>query len=149
MTATVHALVGGAVAASIQNPAAGILISAASHPLLDLIPHWDFGWGWRKKTKKLLFLEAAFDLSLGFILAYFLFGQFMQNFWYFLACVFVSELWDILETPYWFLNWRFPPFSTIYNIQSKMQGKTKTMFGGILTQLATVLTLLVILSVLH
>jgi hypothetical protein len=146
MTATAHALVGGALAASVNNPTAGILISAASHPLLDMIPHWDFGWGWRKKTKRLLFLEGVFDLSLGILLSYLLFGQFVHNFWYFAACIFAAEVWDLLEIPYWFLSWKFPPFSTIYNFQYKVQGKTKTMFGGILTQVATVTGIIILLQ---
>src|SRR4030088_1893055 len=92
MTATAHAIVGGAVAASVQNPVLGLTISAASHPFLDMVPHWDFGWGWRKKTKLLLFAEAAGDLILGFVLAYLVFGQFVTNFWYFFACVFAAEV---------------------------------------------------------
>ncbi len=138
MTATAHALIGGAIAASIDNPVLGLTLSAASHPLLDMIPHWDFGWGWRKKSKIKLFLQASFDLILGGVLAYILFGQ-NVNFWYFWGCVFVSEMWDIAEAPYWFFGWRFPPFSWIYNIQSRMQGKTKTMAAGILTQIASFL----------
>jgi hypothetical protein len=146
MTATAHALVGGAIAASVHNPALGITLSAASHPFLDMIPHWDFGWGWREKTKIKLFIEAAGDLILGFIIAYFLFGQFVPNFWYFAACVFVSEMWDMAEAPYWFLNWKFPPFSWIYSIQSKMQGKTKTMEMGIATQVVTIVLLVFVLQ---
>jgi hypothetical protein len=146
MTATAHALVGGAIAASVPDPALGITLSAISHPILDIIPHWDFGWGWRKKTKIKLFMEAIGDLVLGFILAYFLFGQFTHNFWYFTACVFVSEVWDMLEAPYWFLHWRFPPFSWIYNLQSNLQGKTKTMEMGILTQVATVVVAVFLLQ---
>lgn len=145
MTATAHALVGGAIAASVQNPILGITLSAISHPLLDLIPHWDFGWGWKKKSKITLFLQASFDLMLGITLAYFLFGRGVEL-WYFLACLFVAEVWDMLEAPYWFLNWRFAPFSWIYNFQSKMQGKTKTIYGGIITQVATVIFLVIFLQ---
>ncbi len=140
MTATAHALVGGAIASSIHNPALGLALSAASHPLLDTIPHWDFGWGWRDKSKIRLFLEASFDLLLGAVLAYILFGA-NVNFWYFWGCVFVSEMWDIAECPYWFFGWRFPPFSWIYNIQSKMQGRAKTVQIGILTQVASFLVI--------
>jgi hypothetical protein len=147
MTATAHALVGGAIAASIQNPAIGITLSAISHPILDIIPHWDFGWGWRKKTKLKLFIEAAGDLIIGFVLAYLLFGQFTNNFWYFFTCVFVSEAWDMLEAPYWFLHWRFPPFSWIYKIQSSIQGKTKTVEMGIITQVATVIMAIFLLQI--
>ena len=146
MTATAHALVGGAIAASVQNPALGLSLSAISHPLLDTIPHWDFGWGWRQKSKLLLFTESVFDLSLGFVLAYLLFGQHV-NFWYFLACVFVSEVWDILEAPYWFFGWKFFPFGIIYKIQSQMQGRAKTMELGILTQVATVVLIVLVLQI--
>jgi hypothetical protein len=146
MTATAHALVGGAIAASVPDPVLGITLSAVSHPILDMIPHWDFGWGWRNKTKTKLFIEALGDLLLGFVLAYFLFGQFINNFWYFFACVLVSEIWDILEAPYWFLHWRFPPFSWIYQIQSTIQGKTKTVEMGIITQIVTILAVFFILQ---
>lgn len=145
MTATAHALVGGAIAASVQNPPLGIALSAASHPLLDMIPHWDFGWGWKKKTKLKLFLQAGLDLGVGVILAYLIFGQFVHNLWYFLACVLASEVWDMMEAPFWFLNWKFPPFSTIYNIQSKMQGKARLPWG-ILTQVATVMVVVFLLQ---
>lgn len=139
MTATAHALVGGAIAASVHNQPLGLALSAASHPLLDLIPHWDFGWGWRKKSKLTLFAQSVFDLGLGFLLAYLIFGRFIDNFWYFLGCVFVSEMWDMAEAPYWFFNWRFPPFSWIYNIQSRMQGRASSITMGILTQVASFL----------
>lgn len=149
MTATAHALVGGAIAASLpNNPGLGITLAAASHPILDMIPHWDFGWGWRKKTKGKLFLQAAFDLMLGFILAYFLFGQNIP-FWYFLSVVLASEIWDILEAPYWFFGWKFPPFGLIYKIQSSMQGKTKTMQMGILNQVLTVTGIVLVLRLFH
>jgi hypothetical protein len=146
MTATAHALVGGAVAAFVKDPLIGIPLSAISHPLLDMIPHWDFGWGWREKTKKRLFIEASSDLILGTILAFLFFGPFVENWWYLLACIFVSEMWDMAEAPYWFLGWKFPPFSWIYAIQSRMQGKTKTVWGGIVTQVVSVVAIVLVLG---
>lgn len=144
MTATAHALVGGAIAYSIQNPALGITLSFLSHPVLDFIPHWDFGWGWRKKTKLKLFCEASLDAVLGIFVSYLLFGQYM-NFYYFIACVMSSLLWDLLEIPYWFFNWRFVPFSTLHSIQHHIQGKAKLPWG-ILTQIVTVGIFIVILQ---
>ena len=41
MTATAHALVGGALAAAIKDPVLGISLSLLSHPFLDMIPHGD------------------------------------------------------------------------------------------------------------
>ena len=140
MTATAHALVGGAIAYSVQNPALGIPLSLLSHPVLDMIPHWDFGWGWRKKTKLKLFCEASLDLTVGIVASYAVFGQFI-NIYYFLACVLGSILWDLLEIPYW----RFFPFSTLHSIQHHIQGRAKLPWG-ILTQVVTVGIFIIILQ---
>lgn len=147
MTATAHALIGGAIGASVQNPVLGLTLSAVSHPLVDMIPHWDAGWGWREKTKVRLFLEGCFDLGLGCVLAYLLFYNPSVNFIYFALCIFVSVGWDIAETPYWFLRWKFFPFGLIYKIQSKIQGKAAPPWG-ILTQIATVIIVVLTLQLL-
>lgn len=144
MTATAHALVGGAIAASIQNPALGIPLAFISHPLLDAIPHWDFGDKWRTKPKIRLFAETAADTIFGVALSYLIFGQNIPL-WYFGICVFVSEVWDLIESPYWFLNWKFFPFSHVYKVQSKMQGRAKLPLG-IITQIVTVVGITVLLQ---
>lgn len=145
MTATAHALVGGAIAYSINNPALGVTLAFASHPLLDFIPHWDFGWGWRNKSKIKLFTQASVDLVVGIALSYLLFGQFI-NFYYYLACLLGAVLWDLLEIPYWFFGWRFFPFSTLHNIQHHIQGKAKLPWG-VLTQVVTVAVIVFILQI--
>lgn len=145
MTATAHALVGGTIAASVYDPILGITLAAISHPLLDMVPHWDFGWGWKKKTKIKLLLESLFDLGLGCLLVYLLFGSLVPT-WYLIAAVFVSEMWDMAEAPYWFLNWRFPPFSWIYKIQSRTQGRTASIYTGILTQVVSVVAIYFLLQ---
>ncbi len=147
MTATAHALVGGAIAASISNPAIGLPIACLSHPILDMIPHWDFGIGWRGKNKVTLFLESAMDLTVGIFLAYLLFGK-NVNLVYFLSCIFFSEIWDILMMPYLLFNWKFAPFSTVYTLQHKIQGKAKLPFG-ILTQAVSVIGVVLILRAFH
>ena len=136
MTATAHALVGGAIAAAISNPAVGIPLAFASHPILDMIPHWDLGMGWRKKNKLTLFLESSLDLLLGIVLAYFLFGKSIEPF-YFLICIFASEIWDIMMMPYILWRWK-TPFSTFYTFQHKIQSNIKLPWG-ILTQVGTVI----------
>lgn len=144
MTATAHALVGGAIAASVNNPALGLTLATISHPILDKIPHWDVGWGWRKKSKLRFFLESITDLGIGVISSYFIFGQNLNPL-YFWGAVFLSESWDILEAPYWFFRWKFPPFGIIYQIQSKMQGKAALPWG-ILTQIAAVIITVLLLK---
>lgn len=139
MTATAHALVGGAIAASISNPAIALPLASLSHPILDMIPHWDFGIGWRGKNKVTLFTESVLDLVVGILLAFFIFGKNVDPI-YFLTCIFFSEIWDILMMPYLLFKWKFPPFSTAYNLQHKIQKHTKLTFlpWGVLTQALTV-----------
>ncbi len=152
MTLTAHALVAGAIASASPNPYIGVTLSAASHPFLDLIPHWDEGWGWRNKTKLRLFLEVGFDFLVGCILTYLLFIRnpfFATNLdiRYLAACVLASISWDLLEAPYLLLGWKVPPFTTVYKIQHHMQGKARLPWG-IITQVATVALVIFVLQVL-
>lgn len=147
MTATAHALVGGAIAASIQNPAIGLPLAAASHPLLDMIPHWDFGIGWKKKTKVLIFTQSILDLGLGLLLTYLIFGSRVE-FLYLASAVFLSEVWDILMMPYLLLKSKRQPFYLFYKVQSELN-KNIRLPWGILTQVGTVIGVVLILQNLH
>jgi hypothetical protein len=147
MTATAHALVGGAIAAAVPDPVLGLSLSFASHPFLDMIPHWDLGLGWRLKNKFTLFLESSLDLLVGILLAYLIFGK-AVNPVYFLACIFASEIWDILMMPYLLLAWKFPPFSTVYKFQHGIQSNVRLPWG-ILTQAATVYATVLLLRFAH
>ncbi|MBI2196948.1 hypothetical protein HYU45_05065 [Candidatus Daviesbacteria bacterium] len=147
MTATAHAIIGGAIAASVPNPAIGIPLAALSHPIADMIPHWDFGVGWKKKGKTILFLESFADLSFGVALAFLLFGN-STNPLYLFLCIFMSESWDLLQMPYLLFNWKFPPFSTFYKFGHKTNGKAK-MLWGIITQVASVTGLVLVLRAIH
>lgn len=150
MTITAHILVGGAIASAVPNPYIGIPLSLVSHHLLDIIPHWDEGWGWRQKPKLRLFAESFFDLALGLGVGYLMFVQsgffgLKTNLNYFLICSFFAIAADLMEAPYLFLNWKFPPFSTFYNIQHQLQGKARLPWG-VLTQVATVGAVVLVLK---
>ena len=147
MTATAHALIGGAIAASIPNPAISLPLIALSHPIADMIPHWDFGFNWRQKPKMTLFAQCCADLGVGLILSYLLFGRNL-DFWYFLFAVTLSEAWDIIQVPYWFFDWKFPPFSTFYNVSHQINSKAQLPWG-VLTQAATVGGLVFALRFIH
>lgn len=136
MTATAHALVGGAIAASISNPSIGLPLAAISHPILDMIPHWDFGLGWKKKSKFLLFVQASFDLIFGIFVTYLFFGK-TTDILYLMSAIFLSEVWDILQMPYLLFGWKFFPFKAFYNFGHDINGKAKLPWG-IITQAATV-----------
>lgn len=148
MTATAHALIGGAIAASTTgNPALGITLSAISHPIADMIPHWDFGVGWKKKSKVILLFQSSADLVFGVTLAFLLFGNTTDRL-YLLICIFMSESWDLLQMPYLLFNWKFPPFSTFHKFGHRTNGKAK-MPWGIITQVASVTGLVLALRVIH
>lgn len=147
MTATAHALIGGAIASSLSNPALGISLAAISHPIVDMIPHWDFGVDWKKKSKALLFFQSAGDFIFGVVITFLIFGN-TTNKLYLLICVLISESWDILQAPYWLFDWKFFPFSTFYEF-GHQTGKKATMLWGILTQAATVAGLVLVLRYIH
>lgn len=147
MTATAHALIGGAIAASVPNPVLGITLSALSHPVADMIPHWDFGWGWKKKSKVLLFLQSSADLIFGVVLAYILFGKTTNHLYLFMS-IFISESWDLIQAPYWLFGWKFFPFSTFYHFGQATNGKAK-MPWGIVTQVASVTGLVLAFRILR
>lgn len=147
MTATAHALVGGAIAASIPDPVLGITLAVASHPFLDMIPHWDFGRGWRDKSKTHFLAEGIFDMSLGLVVSYLIFGRGVNPI-YFFGAVFAALFFDLMMTPYWFLNWKFPPFSWAYSFGS-MSNINARLPWGILNQAIAVLGIVLVLRVLH
>lgn len=147
MTATTHALIGGAIASAVPNPTLGITLSAISHPIVDLIPHWDFGVSWKKKSKVLLFFQSSADLIFGVVLTFMIFGSATDRL-YLLICILISESWDILQMPCLLFNWKFLPFSAFYNFGHQINSKVKLPWG-ILTQVATVTGLILILRVLH
>lgn len=148
MTATAHALIGGAIAASTpNNPALGITLAAISHPVLDFIPHWDFGAGWRKKNKLVLFSQAMADVIFGLVVTYLFFGS-VTNPLYLAICILISLSWDILQAPYWIFGWKFFPFSTFYKVQHEINKKAKLPWG-VLTQAVTVTGVVLALRTIH
>lgn len=147
MTATAHALIGGAIAASIANPTIGLPLAALSHPIADMIPHWDFGWGWKKKSKFKLFVQSSLDLVFGLVVTFLIFGRTTDSL-YLISAIFLSEVWDLLQMPYLLWGWNFFPFKTFYNFQHDINGKAKLPWG-ILTQAVTVGGLMLTLRFVH
>lgn len=136
MTATAHALVGGAIAAFVKDPVLGVTLAATSHPILDSIPHWDFAANWRSKHKLVFLAQAVGDFVIGLLIAWLLFHS-LTSIGYLFTCIFAATVWDMMEVPYWFWDWRFPPFSWSHNIQSHLQGKARLPWGAI-SQVVTV-----------
>lgn len=148
MTATAHALVGGVIAAALpNNPVLGITLSALSHPILDMVPHWDFGRGWKQKSRTLLFFQASADLIFGIVVTFIFFGKTTNNL-YLLLSILISESWDIIQVPYWLLGWKFFPFSAFYNFQHLINKSIKAPWG-IVTQAVTITGIFLVLRTIH
>lgn len=131
MTATGHALIGTVIAAKIGNPTLAVPIALGSHFLADALPHWDTGYNRRQKSKTKFFMESLVDLILGFVLSWALIVLLFPstNLMYALLIILVSQLPDWLTLPYLFLNFDFPPFSSIYNFQKKFDSHLGLPWG--------------------
>lgn len=143
MTSTTHSLVAIAIAAKITSPELAIPLAFASNFLLDMVPHWDFGFGWREKSKTKLFLEGVFDVGLSYFLTLVIYLKFLShlNPVFVFACVFFSQLPDWLEVPYLLFNWKGEPFHFFYRIQHHIHRKLDLPWG-LVPQIAVVLPLL-------
>jgi len=131
MTATGHALIGTVIAAKIGNPALAIPIALASHFLADALPHWDTGYN-RENQSKIRFVTAStIDVLLGFILAYLLITLLFPttNLLYAFLIIIMAQLPDWLTAPYLFLDWKFPPFTWIYDCQKKFDSSIGLPWG--------------------
>jgi len=136
-----HALIGASLAKLIPNPYLGLPLSLASHFIADLIPHWDLHTRDNHRKKSHLIIFSLADATLGFSLGYLLFAPSVP-FWYLIIMIFTAQLPDWLESPYYILDWHFPPFSTIKKLQSKLHHKLDFPWGLISQILAVLLFIL-------
>lgn len=113
MTATVHALVGAAIATKIGNPALALPLCLLSHFILDKIPHWDPLTNKTTKSFPRILKEISADYLIGYVLVMLIFG-FSP---YLLLAAFVSQLPDTLEAPYILTKKHFPIFYQFYQVQ--------------------------------
>jgi hypothetical protein len=148
MTATGHALIGTVIAAKIGNPALAIPIALGSHFLADALPHWDTGTNREKKSKTRFVVESTIDLLLGFILSWVLIVLLFPstNLLYAFIIIIVSQLPDWLTAPYLFLDWKFPPFTWIYEFQKKFDTE-KQLPWGFINQVVVVVGLILLTKI--
>jgi len=100
MTSTAHALVAGAIASRIPDPATAVLLSLASHYVLDSIPHWDFGTNWRNRPKAVTGALAIGETLTGIVIAVAVFSG-TTPLPILISCITAALLPDWLETPWY------------------------------------------------
>ncbi len=148
MTATAHAVIGVAIAATITNPVLAIPLAFASHILADSIPHWDTGTHRREKGKKKYFMHSFYDGLLGIAATIFM-AQFVfpeTSLLYAFVIVFFSELLDFLQAPYLFFDLK-SPFIYFYKFQKLFDHKLDKPWG-IITQILAVSIIVVLAKIL-
>lgn len=157
MTATAHALVSGAIVAAIPNPAISLPLAFASHFIMDVVPHWDFGTNWRSRSKFDTGAIAILDTIIGFTVTYFAFGG-KVALPLLLAAASLGNLPDWLEAPYYIFfahQDKKAPVATasfwekltfrIYKMENVFHTKATFPFG-VITQVLTVAFFLLLLS---
>ncbi len=143
MVSVAHTLVAVSIAAKIGNPIIAFPLSFFSNYLLDMIPHWDFGYGWRAKSKKRLFLEGFGDVAVSYLLVFLIWQKLLPNvsLVYLLANAFLGQLADWLELPYLLFNIKVQPFAFFYQVQHVVHRKLALPWG-VVTQIAVVAPIL-------
>lgn len=140
MTATGHAVLGLALAASIPNPWLGIPVAIISHLAADAFPHWDTGTNVKvnnpksHKTKTRFVVESFIDLGLSFTLPFILLFLLFPtlNPVYAFVMIIAAQGLDWATAPYVFLNWKFPPFSWVLDVQKPFDHRLDKPWGIIL-----------------
>ncbi len=157
MTATAHALVAGAIARAIPNPAIAVPLAFASHFIMDCIPHWDFGTNWRDRPKHHTGSIAILETVLGITLTYFLFRGKVDTV-LLSAAIVAAEIPDWLEAPWYIFFahhkkhapgphagfWENLTYR-VYRTENTLHARATFPFG-VYTQIATVAFFLILLS---
>ncbi len=144
MIETPHVVVGAAIAMKVANPALALPLALGSHFVLDKVPHWNphlftetkkFG----KPSKRSTFIVAT-DIITSIIIGISIARLALPDTTAFLtviAACFLSVLPDIVEGPYFFLNFRPKLIERWIKFQRSFQVNVN-FIPGMLTQILTV-----------
>ena len=144
MIETPHVVVGAAIAMKVANPALALPLALGSHFVLDKVPHWNphlftetkkFG----KPSQRSTFIVAA-DIITSIIIGISIARLALPDTTAFLtviAACFLSVLPDIVEGPYFFLNFRPKLIERWIKFQRSFQVNVN-FIPGMLTQILTV-----------
>lgn len=141
---TPHVIVGAAIAIKVVNPALALPLALGSHFILDKVPHWNphlftetqkYG----KPTRKSNLIVAA-DVAASIFVGGYIASQALPNTAQavtILACCLISVAPDIVEGPYFYLNFKNKTIEKWIRFQRSFQNNV-SFLPGILTQIITV-----------
>lgn len=141
---TPHVIVGAAIAIKVANPALALPLALGSHFVLDKVPHWNphlftetqkYG----KPTKKSSLIVAV-DVAASIFIGGYIASQALPNIAHaatILASCLLAVLPDIVEGPYFYLNFKNKTIEKWIRFQRSFQNNV-SFLPGILTQITTV-----------
>lgn len=144
MLETPHVIVAAAIAYKVGDPYLAIPLSFVSHFVLETVPHWNphiltemkkFG-EITKKSKTIIVADVILSLISGLYIA----SQVLpnsQHYWTILIACFFGVLPDLMEAPYFFLNWKNKFLSWWIKTQKSIQSDA-TPVPGMITQAITI-----------
>lgn len=149
MTATAHALIGVAIAAVVRDPLIAIPVALLSHVPCDLMPHWDAGTHFEKKTGGQLFGEGFIDVIISYIAAVVVLIFFFPevSIFYGLVIAFSAQFLDWITAPYYMFHIHIQPFTAMFRFQKKINYRMDKPWG-VLTQASTAIILLILAKLL-
>jgi hypothetical protein len=140
-----HTLIGAAIGIKTGNPYLAFPAATLSHIIVDLIPHWNPSLytetkkhGKPSKSSTIIVIgDATLSLILGLLIA----SRFLPDWRFFLIVVFAcffAVLPDLIEAPYFFLNYKPKILKRLIIWQHDHQGRA-TKIPGILVQVLTII----------
>ena len=113
MLETPHVIVGAAIATKVGNPLLAIPLALGSHFILDLAPHWNphlytetqKSGKPSKKSTTIVIADGVIGLIAGFLISAKALPNVQKTIFILFTCL-ISVLPDLIEAPYYFLNFR-------------------------------------------
>ncbi|OGM13733.1 hypothetical protein A3A76_02420 [Candidatus Woesebacteria bacterium RIFCSPLOWO2_01_FULL_39_23] len=148
MLETPHVIVGAVIASKVGNPYLAIPLAFISHFVLEKVPHWNphlnvetvkFGKV-TSQSFRLVLLDSFIALISGLTIASWSLPNATQALTI-IGASFFAVLPDLVEAPYFFLNWKNNLIKKWIGFQKSLQVDT-TPAWGLLTQTITILTAL-------
>lgn len=146
---TPHVIVGAAIATKVGNPALALPLAFASHLILEKVPHWNPHLNTEKKkygrvtslSTKIVITDALLSIGSGTYLASRVLPD-TNHFLVILASCFFASLPDLIEAPYFFLNFKSKFVERWVSFQKSLQVDAEPPIG-LLTQVITIIAALV------
>jgi len=142
---TPHVIVGAVIATKIQNPALSLPLAFASHFVLEKVPHWNPHLNTEKRkfgkvtwtSTKIVIIDVVCSLIIGTYIASNVLPDYLHFITIMFAC-FIAALPDIVEGPYFFLNFESKVLQRWIAFHKSIQVDA-SILPGLLTQLVIVI----------